>query len=35
MGVALELVVEASLLADSGTTCTPSTIEEVGTVPET
>jgi hypothetical protein len=35
VGVALELVVETSLLADSRTTCTPSTIEEVGTVAET
>jgi hypothetical protein len=35
VGVALEHVVETSLLADSRTTCTPNTIEEVGTVPET
>jgi hypothetical protein len=35
VGAALELVVETTLLADSGATCTPSTIEEVGTVPET
>jgi hypothetical protein len=35
VGVVLELVVEPTALADSGTTCTPSTIEEVATVPET
>lgn len=33
VGVALELVVE--MTSDSGTTCTPSTIEEVAIVPET
>jgi hypothetical protein len=35
VGVALELVVETTGFADSGTTCTPSTTEEVATVPET